>query len=278
MALSVAMTHSAFAQSLAERAKQTDFDLIARAGVVGDTSDYHGYLCVRFSFEGHEARFVKPKQTARGRPWLWRARFWGHEPQTEIALLERGFHVAYCDVAELFGNQEAIGVWNRFYDMLVKAGMSRTPALEAFSRGAIYAYRWAAANPGRVACIYADAPVLDVKSWPGGKGKGHGNPVEWKRLQENFGLNSEEETMAFRGSPIDLVEQIVLGGFPMLHVCGDADETVPVEENTGPFEKRIKDLGGEITVIHKPGVGHHPHSLADPQPIVDFILRATLNK
>ncbi|MBW8334573.1 MAG: alpha-L-fucosidase, partial [Prolixibacteraceae bacterium] len=26
--------------------------------------------------------------------------------------------------------------------------------------------------------------------------------------------------------------------------------------------------------IHKPGVGHHPHSLQNPQPIVDFILRA----
>ena len=33
--------------------------------------------------------------------------------------------------------------------------------------------------------------------------------------------------------------------------------------------------GGNIQVIHKPGVGHHPHSLTDPGPIVRFILRAT---
>ena len=39
------------------------------------------------------------------------------------------------------------------------------------------------------------------------------------------------------------------------------------------FQDEIKELGGEITVIHKEGVGHHPHSLKDPQPIVDFILK-----
>ena len=28
-----------------------------------------------------------------------------------------------------------------------------------------------------------------------------------------------------------------------------------------------------MKVILKPGVGHHPHSLKDPTPIVDFILQ-----
>jgi len=36
-----------------------------------------------------------------------------------------------------------------------------------------------------------------------------------------------------------------------------------------------KALGGPITVIVKPGVGHHPHSLKDPQPIVDFVYKHT---
>ncbi len=26
-------------------------------------------------------------------------------------------------------------------------------------------------------------------------------------------------------------------------------------------------------VIHKPGVGHHPHGLDDPKPVVDFIVK-----
>lgn len=32
--------------------------------------------------------------------------------------------------------------------------------------------------------------------------------------------------------------------------------------------------GDSITVIHKPEVGHHPHSVPQPEPIEDFILAA----
>jgi pimeloyl-ACP methyl ester carboxylesterase len=251
------------------------FDIVGRAGIAGTRSNYYGYECFDFSFDGREARIVRPKRTARGCPWIWRARFWGHEPQTEIALLERGFHVAYCDVAELFGNAEAIGIWDSFYEMLTRGGLAKKTVLEGFSRGGVYVYRWAVHNPSSVACVYADAPVLDFKSWPGGKGKGGGNPVEWQRFKEDFGLTSEAEALAFRGNPLDMAEEIAHGGFPMLHVCGLADVVVPIEENTDPFEKKILESGGRITVIRKPGIGHHPHSLPNPQPIVDFILGAT---
>ena len=43
-------------------------------------------------------------------------------------------------------------------------------------------------------------------------------------------------------------------------------------------ELRYKALGGEIVVIAKPGCDHHPHSLKDPAPIVDFILKHTSNQ
>jgi pimeloyl-ACP methyl ester carboxylesterase len=245
------------------------------AGGSATKSSYFGYECFEFSFNGREAKIVRPKWTARGRPWIWRARFWGHEPQTEIALLERGFHVAFCDVAELFGNDEAIAIWDRFYDLLTGAGLSKKPVLEGLSRGGMYIYRWAAHSPSRVSCVYADAPVLDMKSWPGGKGKGGGNPVEWQRFKDDFGLASESEALAFKGNPLDMANEIAHGGFPMLHICGLADPVVPIEENTDPFEKKILASGGRIAVIRKPGIGHHPHSLPDPGPIVRFILEST---
>lgn len=53
---------------------------------------------------------------------------------------------------------------------------------------------------------------------------------------------------------------------------------VPVEENTAVFEKLVAGYGHEMMVIHKPDVGHHPHSLYNPEPIVDFILNATGQK
>jgi fermentation-respiration switch protein FrsA (DUF1100 family) len=139
----------------------------------------------------------------------------------------------------------------------------------------MYICRWAAKFPHRVAGIYADAPVLDFKSWPGGKGVGKGSPQTWETFKTDFGFTSEEEALKFKGSPLDLAEKIAQIRFSMLHVVGDADDVVPVAENTGLFEKKILAAGGSIKVIHKPGISHHPHSLPNPKPIVDFILAAT---
>ena len=39
------------------------------------------------------------------------------------------------------------------------------------------------------------------------------------------------------------------------------------------IRKRYLALGGNVELIIKPGCDHHPHSLEDPQPVVDFIMR-----
>lgn len=251
------------------------FDIFKKIKEPITVSSYYGYECADFTFNGHKAKIVKPRRVAEGKPWIWNARFWNVEPQTEIALLDRGFHVVYCDVAELFGNDEALNTWNKFYGLLQKAGLSKTACLEGFSRGGVYAYNWAAQNPGKVACVYVDAPVLDVKSWPGGKGSAKGSASDWEAFKKDYGYTSDEQALTFKGNPIDKIPQIVHGGYPMLHVVGDADSLVPVSENTAIFEKQVLARNGNITVIHKPGVGHHPHSLPNPTPIVDFILKAT---
>ena len=79
-------------------------------------------------------------------------------------------------------------------------------------------------------------------------------------------------------NPIDNLGPLARAGVPLLHVVGDADEVVPVAENTAILEQRYKALGGNIEVIHKEGVGHHPHSLKDPAPIVAFILAQTVSR
>jgi hypothetical protein len=57
-------------------------------------------------------------------------------------------------------------------------------------------------------------------------------------------------------------------------VIGDRhDHIVPIEENALKVEERYKTLGGEIEVIRKPNGGHRPHSLPDPAPIVDFVVK-----
>ncbi|MNY45487.1 hypothetical protein D3C86_1805960 [compost metagenome] len=138
----------------------------------------------------------------------------------------------------------------------------------------MYIYNWAAVNPKKVVCIYADNPVLDLKSWPGGKGTGPGSKKEWATFLKDYGYQTDEQAAEFAGSPINKISEIVKGGYPMLHVCGDMDEVVPMSENTSPFAEKIKQSGGNISIIHKPEGKHHPHSLPNPQPIVDFILKA----
>jgi pimeloyl-ACP methyl ester carboxylesterase len=255
-----------------------DFDLVKQLPGEKTLFNFHGFNGYDFNFCGRNAKVVVPEKVAAGHPWVWRARFWGHEPQADLALLGKGFHIVYCDVAELFGNDEALSIWDNFYRMLTGNGLAEKAVMEGMSRGGIYIYRWAAKYPERVAAVYADAPVLDLKSWPGGKGTAQGSPEVWETFKADFGFITDEEAIAFKGNPLDLAEKIAKAGFPMLHVVGDADEVVPVIENTLPFERRIREAGGSIQVIHKPGVGHHPHSLSNPQPIVNFILMAIKDK
>jgi len=59
-------------------------------------------------------------------------------------------------------------------------------------------------------------------------------------------------------------------------LCGDADDIVPCPENGALVKQRYEKLGGPLTLLIKQGLGHHPHGLADPTPLVEFILKYTL--
>lgn len=234
---------------------------------------FYGYKGFEYSQDGVQLYIVRPHRPAKGNPWIWRARFWGHEPQTDIDLLENGFYLTYCDVGDLFGSAKAIERWDRFYKTAVKSGLHKKTVLEGMSRGGLIVYNWTVRNPKKVACIYADAPVMDIKSWPMGlRGDPGSNTV---KMLSAYGFASREEASAWMGNPIDHAKKLAKAAIPMLHVVGDADTGVPVADNTAVFEERLAQYGYDLQVIHKPGVGHHPHSLNNPEPIVSFILNAT---
>lgn len=245
------------------------------AELPGKESEWHGFVRHDFTCDGRKCILVSPKKTAEGALWVWRARFFGHEPQADLALLKQGYHIAYCDVAGLFGSPAAVRHWDSFYLLATEElGLAKKPALEGMSRGGLIIYNWAAANPDKVACLYGDAPVCDFKSWPGGKGTGKGGEAAWAACLKAYGF-TEKEALAYQGNPIDNLKPLAQAKIPILHVVGAADVVVPVAENSAIIEDRYRKLGGEITVISKPGIGHHPHALKDPQPILDFIVRHT---
>ena len=192
---------------------------------------------------------VVPKKAAPGNPWSWRGVYWNHQPQAEVELLKRGFHVAYISVDpkpgsltnltmdelmdELGMSRRASMEWDAWYAFLTgQYGLSKKTALIGMSRGGIFEYRWGTANPEKVSCIYADNPGMEREGFQG---------------------------------LVDLARADV----PVLQVCGTLDPLL------GPYTSAIEAIyqqfGGRISMMIKEGYAHHPHSLRNPKPIADFI-------
>lgn len=145
----------------------------------GETTDWHGFA--RYDFVMDEATFaitsikapeeekysvgtpakgqrrcivVVPAKAAAGNPWSWQGCYWDHEPQTEVELLKRGFHIAFITPDP--GKQ-----WDAWYNFLTeKYGFSKKPAFVGMSKGGVNEYDWATVNPDKVSCIYADNPAI----------------------------------------------------------------------------------------------------------------------
>lgn len=241
----------------------------------GTTDEWRGHVRHRFPVAGCTAWVVEPRQAAPGNPWTWCLEFPdAFTERTGVpALLDRGFHHLHLEVGNTFGSPAALRQFDAFYPVITNAGLAPRGALIGISRGGLYAYNWAVQGPDRVACLYGDAPVCDFKSWPGGKGVGRGSPPDWAKLVRDYGFRDEAEALAHTGNPVDRLDVLASAGIPILHVVGDEDDVVPVSENTALVEQRYRVLGGSMVVVNKPGVGHHPHGLDDPKPIVEFILR-----
>lgn len=242
----------------------------------GTKSDWNGFACYDFPFQDRGAKIVVPQKCAEGNPWMWRARFFGHEPQTDIALLNLGYHVVYIDSAPLMGSPKSVELWQNFYTYLTETfGLSKKANLEGMSRGGLYVMNWAIAYPDEVASIYIDNPVLDFKSWPGAFGKGARSDGDWQSVLDSYGL-TEEEALKYDKNPIDnpALKGLAEKKVPILAVCGDSDQTVPFLENAAILQERYEALGGPFELILKPGNDHHPHSLPDPAPIVEFVTKA----
>lgn len=239
---------------------------------------WNGFDILEFKFDGVDAKIVFPNQPNQNRNWIWRTQFWEHEPQVDIALLKEGFHVVYVDVVDLYGGPKSNDRFNSFYKFLIRNfGLNSKTVFEGMSRGGLDAYNWASLNSDKVYCIYGDAPVCDIKSWPGGLGKGKGSTIDWEKCLKTYDL-TESTVNEFKDNPINNCVKLAEAKIPLLNVCGDIDDVVPIEENTYKLAEMYKNAGGDIEIIIKKGVGHHPHCLKDPKPIVDFILKNTGKK
>ena len=234
-------------------------------------SDWNGYRRLDFAVGGRESLLSCPKTPDTAGRWVWRAEFFGAFDTADQALLARGWAIAYHRVSNMYGCSQSVVYMREFREVLCDVfGMTGRAALFGFSRGGLYAFRYAVTWPEDVLALYLDAPVLDIRSWPGGKGAGIGDPACWEECKRWYCLD-EHSAWFFRDNPLDRIDELVRTGIPVLLVAGEADDVVPYAENGAVMAARMAAAGGRIHVILKPGVGHHPHSLEDPAPITAFM-------
>ncbi|MFM7831284.1 MAG: alpha/beta hydrolase family protein [Planctomycetaceae bacterium] len=237
----------------------------------GKRSTWNGFVRTDFEVNERPVTVIIPRQPADGQPWVWHGEFFGHRPIPDVALLGRGFHIVYTRCSDLFGDPTAISHWNQVYQTLTdKHGFGPRPALVGTSRGGLYCYNWAAANPLKVSCIFGDAPVCDIRSWPMGQGTGKRSDAEVRKLQAVYNISDEQMLAEKALSPVDHLQPLASASIPLLHISGDADDIVPIQENTLLLQQRYQALGGTMQVIVKSGVAH-VHGLEDSTPIIEFI-------
>jgi len=163
---------------------------------------------------------IVPKRAAPGNPWSWRGCYWDHEPQTEVELLRRGFHVAFITPDP--GKQ-----WYAWYAYLTeKQGLSKKPAFIGMSKGGVNAYEWATAHPDKVSCIYADNPAI--------------RPGDFSKLGEL--ARNDVSLMNVCGSQDSLLERHTLAIEDRYHLLGGRI-TVMIKDGPAHHPHSLRDPG-----------------------------------
>ncbi len=179
---------------------------------------------------------IAPKHPVTGKPWVLRADFADWDAAVDLQLLEKG----YCIVTGAVpynGDGPLVKQWNLIYDYLTSHGFARKVVLEGRSGAAGEVYAWGIENTGKVACIYAENPIL------------HSNLAKVQ--------------------PIENLSKLAKTNIPVLHFCGNMDPNY--QSQTKEAEKRYLKAGGKMTVLVNKGEAHQLTYSKNISQIVKFI-------
>ena len=233
------------------------------------TSEWYGFKRLDFKFNGRECILVCPDTPCEGNKWLYRTEYFGAFADLEIALVKKGYHLAYMKNTTRMCPEIDTDMRPLFCDFLSREfGLNKKCALIGLSCGGMQAVYFAAKYPQYVACAYLDAPVMNYLSWPFGLGVSQCDDSAEFIRDMGVGLS---EMLNFRNHPIDQKEKLLKSGIPILLVSGDSDTVVPFCENGQLLYDYFKANGGNIELILKAGGDHHPHALSDNTPIIKFV-------
>ena len=230
--------------------------------------DWNGYPMAETSIEDRDVKIVLPNCAPNGKLAI-KTEYFDAFPNTQIALLEKGYHIAYIANSTrwfLPGDDDAKASLTEY--MYQNYGTQKKAALIGMSCGGLQAIYFAAKYPQYVSCIHLDAPVLNYLSCPAGLGKATNEMME--EFVGATGMNLIDLT-TYRNHPFDNVHKLIENKIPVILIAGDSDGIVPYDENGILVKEAYEKTDIPFKVIVKPGCDHHPHGLDDPKEIVDFI-------
>ncbi len=234
---------------------------------------WFGLECERFEFEEKVALLVFPDKNVKPLGKIvFKTLYWGSFPDVEINLAKRGYHVACIQTLNRFGVDEDCHRKARYIKFLAKEyGLSEKCALVGMSLGGAHAVRFAGFYPELVSCIWLDAPVLNLHSYPGKFGNAECEGVWEKEFVNAYPGVKRYQLHNMDIHPINKADILVENKIPVLLSWGTEDCSVNFNENGRLLIEAYKDTG-LLKALPVGLRGHHPHGKIDNNAeIIDWI-------
>ena len=134
---------------------------------------WSGFEFHRHVFEDMEAFVTCPNPGTANGQLLLKTHYWGAFPATEVALLEKGFHLCCIRNTNRWGTDDNLDRQARFVRWVQQEyGLCDKVVPVGMSCGGLIATKFTAKYPEMVECLYLDAPVVNYMSCPCGFGVG----------------------------------------------------------------------------------------------------------
>ena len=236
----------------------------------GARSQWNGADRYDFTIAGRNAIMVVPENPLPGNPWVWRPAFFDAFPSIDIAMLKKGYHIAYLDVTNEWGRPSALRAGKEFYDFVTSKGLMEKTIMNGLSRGAYYNLRFAETYPDLIGALILDNPLVDLTEL---RRNGDWDTDVIRKWSEDSITPYKLEHNA-----INNLTPLVEHRIPILLLSGGADTIVPFERNGKIIKETYERWGVPMKSIVRAGSGHHPHGLDNPEPAVGYLTECIYGK
>ena len=230
-------------------------------------SDYHGFQRMDFEFCGRPAVLVFPKEENKTNKWMLKTEYFDAFPELEVAMLGRGYHLAYLKNNNRWGTDDDATAKRDFAEYLASEyGLSRRCVCIGMSCGGWEAVAFAALYPSYVSLLYLDAPLLSFF--------GLSEPYFTDWIEEHKrarGYQTAGERLTDATLPIHRLGVLTDNRLPVALVYGGKDTVVSPVLNAEALRDYYEVNGAPIKVWYKPECDHHPHVAVNLEEVMDYI-------